>query len=753
MKLLKKSLFSVLPTVFLLVVAMSCNENFEEPTVSLDGYKVEEGFNLEVVASEPFLEAPVQIDFDSQGRIWAVEMNGFMRQLDGVGENAPTGTIKILEDRDKDGATDHVKVFLDSLVMPRAISLVYGGVLYSEPPNLWFVEVDEDDKPVNRVLVDSLYALEGNPEYQPNGLHLNVDNWIYNAGSHFRYQRKNGEWIKEPTTYRGQWGITHDNSGRLYYNNNSTQLLGDYILPNRLVRNEFLIPNKGVNQKLTSDQRVYPLHAARVNRGYVDGVLNSDSLLLEVTAACAPFIYRGGTFPEGYDENAFVCIPEINAIKRNILDFNGDSVEAHQAWEGKEFLASTDEGFRPVYLTSGPDGSMYVVDMHRGVIQHQAFLSPYLKKRAMEAQLDTIINSGRILKVSNQSQENKPFPKLDEMGANELVQLLSSPNGYLRDQAQHRLVYKKLTGALPSLLELANEDENPIAQIHALNTLNGLEQGLDANMLIKVAENSSPEVVAHAIVLLEGFIGNSDIDKVKSLFLKLFNKNDRGIDLYLASTIGVWANGNSETFTPILQELKTRYPLNQVIQEALVSGMGNLNEQNREELALSEKDSLLVQNLEKNFERKTANKKNPIYVRNGSGQDSRTKGAKLYRQICAACHQADGTGAEGLAPPLVDSEHVLPSEKLGLIILHGLRGPIEVNGTLYDMNHAMPGLNSNETLSDKDISALVSYVTNAFSKYPKGLSDKKVKELRDVAPKEGGGFTIEELDETIKTMK
>ncbi|MFC4098032.1 DUF7133 domain-containing protein [Euzebyella saccharophila] len=753
MKLLKKSLLSVLPTIFLLVVAMSCNENFEEPTVSLDGYKVEEGFNLEVVASEPFLEAPVQIDFDSQGRIWAVEMNGFMRQLDGVGENAPTGTIKILEDRDEDGATDHVKVFLDSLVMPRAISLVYGGVLYSEPPNLWFVEVDEDDKPVNRVLVDSLYALEGNPEYQPNGLHLNVDNWLYNAGSHFRYQRKNGEWIKEPTTYRGQWGVTHDNTGRLYYNNNSTQLLGDYILPNRLVRNEFLIPNKGVNQRLTSDQRVYPLHAARVNRGYVDGVLNSDSLLLEVTAACAPFIYRGGTFPEGYDENAFVCIPEINAIKRNILDFKGDRVEAHQAWEGKEFLASTDEGFRPVYLTTGPDGSMYVVDMHRGVIQHQAFLSPYLKKKAMEAQLDTIINSGRILRVSNQSQKNKTVPNLDEMGPNELVQLLTSSNGYLRDQAQHRLVYKKLTAAIPSLLELARNKEHPVSQIHALNTLNGLEQGLDSNMLIEVAENSTPEVVAHAVVILEKFIRNSDAEKVKNLFLNLFNRNDKGIDLYLASTIGIWANANSDAFSPILQELKTKYPLNQVIQEALVSGMGNLDDKNREELMLTEKDSLLAQNLVRNFKRKTADKKNPIYVRNGSGQDSRTKGAKLYRQICAACHQADGTGAEGLAPPLVDSEHVLPSEKLGLIILHGLKGPIEVNGTMYDMNHAMPGLNSNETLSDKDISALVSYVTNAFSKYPKGLSDKRVKELRDMAPKEGGGFTIQELDKTIKTIK
>lgn len=89
-------------------------------------------------------------------------------------------------------------------------------------------------------------------------------------------------------------------------------------------------------------------------------------------------------------------------IKRNILTFHGDSTSAEQAWQGKEFLASTDEGFRPVNLSDGPDGAMYVVDMHRGVIQHYAFLSPYLKKKAKREQLDTLVDYGRILKITNQ---------------------------------------------------------------------------------------------------------------------------------------------------------------------------------------------------------------------------------------------------------------------------------------------------------------------------------------------------------------
>lgn len=95
--------------------------------------------------------------------------------------------------------------------------------------------------------------------------------------------------------------------------------------------------------------------------------------MVNVTAACGPLVYRGGMFPADYDQNVFVCVPEANLIKRNILSFYGDRVEAKQAWQGKEFLASTDEGFRPVNLSNGPDGNMYVVDMHRGVIQHYAF--------------------------------------------------------------------------------------------------------------------------------------------------------------------------------------------------------------------------------------------------------------------------------------------------------------------------------------------------------------------------------------------
>ncbi|MEA1786976.1 c-type cytochrome [Arenibacter sp. GZD96] len=693
------------------------------------------------------------IDFDEEGRIWVVELTGYMTDLQGSGEDTPTGSIKILEDLDNDGTMDHAKVFLDSLLMPRALALVYGGLLYAEPPNLWFVEI-KDDKPINPVLVDSIYAAPGNPEHQPNGLLLNIDNWIYNAKSHFRYRRIQGQWQKEPTSFRGQWGITHDDFGRLYYNDNSRQLLGDYVLPNRVIRNKFHVPKNGINHILTDDQRVYPAHATAVNRGYANGVLNQDSLLIHTTAACGPLIYRGGLFGSQYDQNAFVCIPEGNLIKRNLLTFYGDHVVAKQAWEQKEFLTSLDEGFRPVNLSNGPDGAMYIVDMHRGLIAHHAYMSPYLKKKYKDMQLDTLVNYGRILKVSPSNNTKKDWPNLKQIPANHLVHLLKDRNGWIRDHAQHQLILQDVQAAIPELNSIVSNGTNPLAQIHALYTLEGLN-GLSLETLLTAAQNSSPDVTAHALVLLESFVNKINETKVLRLFQNLLAKEELTIDLYLSATIGVWIPTNEKEFLPILLQLTRRYSNHPLFQDALLSGISDLSDALLHDL-LVDHDALGVnfQNeLRTILENRSHNTRNPIFTEKSINQDNRTNGALLYQQICASCHGFDGEGIDGMAPPLMKSEYLSDhEERLGLIILHGLKGPIHVKGKLYNLNHVMPGLNNNEHLTDKDISDIIAYITNAFSDTPKMLTPETIKRLRNVKPASAEEYTIEELEKSLKSL-
>lgn len=740
-------------TIFFLLTSLliitGCNSvSYHEPIISLDKYQIEEGFKLEVVASEPFIEAPVVMDFDNQGRIWVVEMKGYMQNLEGTGQDMPNGTITILEDLDNDGVTDHSKVFIDSLILPRAIAHVYGGLLYAEPPNLWFVNI-KNDKPVNKVLVDSLYSDGGNVEHQPNGLMMHIDNWIYNAKSNFRYQMKNGKWIKEPTSFRGQWGITKDNFGRLYYNNNSTQLIGDYMLPNTAIKNPYYKPTATLNKILTPNQSVYPLHATSVNRGYQKGVLDKDSILINVTSACGPLIYRGNQFPKAYNENAFVCAPEANLVKRNILTIVDNKITAKQAIPNKEFMASTDEGFRPVNLFNGPDGNMYIVDMHRGIIQDKAYLTPYLQKHYANKKLDTIIGMGRILKVSNEKSIPNKTITIEKLNVKELVNLLYSPNGWLRDRAQQLLIFKKESTAIPLLKKIAIDTTNTIAQIHAIHTLNGLDV-LNYKLLKSILySNSKSEVISHAVVLLEQYASLNNLSSAHELINNLLQKNNKKIDLYIASALGSWVQYSSKRFFPLILELSNKYKNNEAYQEAIINSLRGVE---NEFLIFSNQikddfsETNLSELLNKTLDNKSKDLKNFIFTETVVSTDERTLGQKLFSSICAACHGIDGNGIDGLGPPLKNSEYVKgANEKLALVILHGLSGPIHVNGKLYDTNIVMPGLVNNPDFTNKDLQDIMSYLNNAFSKKTETISIEKIKLLRDKKPAKGSTFTEKEL--------
>lgn len=743
-----KNLTLYLSGLFLLY--FGCNSvSYNEPIISLDKYDIEDGFKLEVIASEPFIEAPVAMDFDNKGRMWVIEMKGYMQNLEDSGAEMPNGTISILEDLDNDGITDHSKIFMDSLVLPRAIAHVYGGLLYAEPPNLWFVNI-KNNKPVNKILVDSLYAEGGNVEHQPNGLMMHIDNWIYNAKSNFRYQRKNGKWIKEPTAFRGQWGITKDNFGRLYYNNNSTQLIGDYVLPNTIIKNTYYKPNATLNKTLTPDQRVYPLHATSVNRGYQKGVLDKDSLLINVTSACGPLIYRGNQFPKAYNENAFVCVPEANLIKRNILTFKDGIITANQAIPNKEFIAATEEGFRPVNLYNGPDGNMYIVDMHRGIIQDKAFLTPYLQKHYANKKLDTIIGMGRILKASIQNSTFKTSINLEKLNTSKLVDLLKTPNGWLRDRAQQMLIFKNDETAIPLLKDMVLDETNAISQIHAIHTLNGLN-ALDFDTIKMIlTSNSKSEVISHSLVLLEEFAALNHLDSAHELINHLIQKNNAEIDLYISMTLGKWMQLSTEMFFPIALKLSNKYKNGKIYQEAIMNSLrGDEHEfsdfLNQRKIDTSK--SILPKLITQTLDNKSKDSKHFIYTKTTVGTDSRTEGYKLFRNICAACHGMDGSGIDELAPPLNNSEYIKEStERLALVILHGLSGPIHVNGKLYDMNSVMPGLANNPDFTDKDLQDIISYLNNAFTvDKSENLSLEKIKSLRATKPKTGVTFTEKEL--------
>ena len=475
-----KNQYQLLLLLLFISVLQSCSKT-KSSQITTDEFILKEGYEIEIIATEPLLNAPLAMTFDEKGRIWAVELPGYMRDIEGSDENAPDGKIVILTDNDNDGVMDERQVFMDSLVAPRTILHAYGGLMYSNGTSLWWVKLD-DTKIVKQVLVDSLYVVGGNIEHQPNGLLYNIDNWIYSARSNVRYRFYRGEWLREPTSSRGQWGISADVNGRLYTNNNSVAIVTDHMMPNQLLQNPYQKPHFGTNQDIAENKNLYGYQATAVNRGYQEGVLDSTGKIKTLTSACSPLVYTGNLLGDDFFQNVFVCAPEANLVKRYILNEENGIKTATSAYEDSEFLVSKDETFRPVNLYNAPDGSMYILDLRKGVIQHRAYMTSYLREKILNKGLNTINGRGRIYRVVSTENKTNKATSFNEV---ESVEMLASTLTYERNFAQQQLIFKNAVSEKEAIEKIALNNKKPYGQLHAIWTLEGLDV-FDENLWIKL---------------------------------------------------------------------------------------------------------------------------------------------------------------------------------------------------------------------------------------------------------------------------
>jgi mono/diheme cytochrome c family protein/glucose/arabinose dehydrogenase len=441
------------------------------PEEAMKTFKVEKGFRVELVACEPMIQAPVAMSFDDQGRLYVVEMRGYMHDVEGSTEDKPTGRVSLLEDTDGDGRMDKATPFLDEVVMPRAVMAVNGGALVAVPPNLFFCkDTDGDGKADVKDIVATDYGtLGGQPEHMANTPVWAIDNAIWSAGYGTRFKLRGGVWQKDSGLGRGQWGLCQDDFGRLYFNYNSDMLRADLLPTEAFARNPLLRNATSINAKLAADQNIYPAHPTPgVNRGYDPKTLSADGRLTKPTGTCGALIYRGDAFPAAYRGNAFVPEPCGNLVKRFTMSESGGMVNAVNTYKGTEFLTSTDERFRPVTAANGPDGAVYIVDMYRGIIQHQSFLTHYLIANIKDRQLEQPINQGRIWRIVPDTKE-RPKP----VKVSKDVKQLTHANGWVRDTAQRLMVESGDVSVVPALKELLTNDSS-LARLHALWTLDGL---------------------------------------------------------------------------------------------------------------------------------------------------------------------------------------------------------------------------------------------------------------------------------------
>ena len=384
---------------------------------------------------------------DPDGRLWVVEMRGFMPTFEGMGEDAPVGQVVVLEDTDDDGRADKRTVFLDGLVQPRTVKVLDRGVLVIAPPQLIFArDTDGDLKADAREVLRSDVGVKGgNPEHSPNSLLWALDNWLYTSeyATDFRWTRTGLESAK--TLSRGQWGISMDDSGRIYRNFNDDPLHVDYLPGRLLARNPSAVRTRGVYEPVTDDLEVWPARPTpAVNRGYRAGVLRPDGSLAVFQAAGTPTVYRGDRLPGDAHGNVFVTEPAGNLVRRYVVKEGADGrITASNAHPKSEFLTSTDERFRPVNLLSAADGTLYIADMYRGVIQHGQYQSEYLKNQIRARGLVEPTGLGRIYRVVHETTRRATRPALSARTAADLV---SGARASERLVARHSAAAARRTG-------------------------------------------------------------------------------------------------------------------------------------------------------------------------------------------------------------------------------------------------------------------------------------------------------------------
>jgi glucose/arabinose dehydrogenase len=488
-----------------------------EPLAALQSFVLPPGFRIELVASEPLVRDPVMMTFDVRGRIWIAELPAYNFELlkelplyldmKGAAPTRPFGRVVILEDTDGDGRADKRIVYADNLDVPRAISFVGNQVLIGDPPNLWLTrDSDGDDVMDEKVLLTSDYGTPDNIEQSPNGLLWGRDNWLYNANYKSRWRLVRGEWQREPMPALGQWGLTQDDFGRLFYNTNSDQLRGDLLPSHYIAQYDRRMPLYGFNLQLAMDQSTWPARPTPgVNRGYREGQLREDGRLATFTAAAAPLIYRGSNFPERFVGNAFVPEPAGNLVKRNLLVETEGRITALHGYHGVEFLASTDERFRPVHLANAPDGTLYMVDFYRGFLEEYRFVTGSLGDQVVKRGLNQPLwGLGRIYRIVYDGRERAPRPDFAHLEPPRLVERLTDDNGWTRDAAQRLIVESGNADFVPALRALLARAGKPRDRVSTLWCLEGLqrieladiEQGLsDQDSHVRIAaetETTSP---------------------------------------------------------------------------------------------------------------------------------------------------------------------------------------------------------------------------------------------------------------------
>src|SRR5262249_54385525 len=522
------------------------------PADALKTFYMPPGYRVELVAAEPLVQDPIAIDWDVQGRLWVVEMPGFMADITGSNEHDPLGRVVVLEDTDGDGRMDKRTVFSDHLVLARSVKVLERGVLVAEPPNLWLMRDTNGDlrADVKEIVSNRFGRRDGDPQNQGNGFVWGLDNWLHTAGeTDLEFRLQGGRFEIGKTLERGEWGISEDDAGRIYRNTNESALHVDLVPTAYYARNPDLLRTRGSYERLADSNAdlntVWPVRPnPGTNRAYQTGIDRPDGTLARYTSVCAPLVYRGDRLPAELYGNVFVAEPAANLVSRLIVEGTTDGgVRARKAYERGEFLASTDERFRPVYISNAPDGTLYIVDLYHGIIEHRISITMYLRDQILARALDRPTGLGRIYRVMHDTTVRDTSSVATTPAA--LIGMLTHPNVWRRETAQRLLVEGHHTSAVPALMNVTiARDWREARRLRALWTLDGLD-AIEPPLVLTALKDEASAVRVAAVRLAERWLASGE-RAITDAVRERAADQDAAVRRQFAASVGAMPTGTRE---------------------------------------------------------------------------------------------------------------------------------------------------------------------------------------------------------------
>ena len=531
------------------------------PDEALKSFKIHPGFALEPIAVEPLVTDPVSVCYDADGRLYVVEMRGYPYP-----ENSPTGYVRRLEDADGDGRFDRSTIFCPGLSWPTGVVPYDGGVFIAVAPGILYAkDTDGDGVADDRRVMFTGFDTQ-NVQGLFNGLLWGPDGWIYGVSG------SNGGMIKnvsrpdaKPVSVRGrdfrfkpdglsfeaisgggQFGHSFDDWGHRFTCMNSNHIR-QIVLPSwYLERNPALvvptvvtdIAEEGGAGPVFRISQAEPWRIVRTRQRAADPVMSKRLPANELvpigffTSATGVTIYRGDAFPAEYRGNAFIGDVGGNLVHRKILTKRGALFHATRADQAVEFLASTDNWFRPVNFANTPDGTLLMLDMYRETIEHPFSIPEPIKKHL---DLTSGKDLGRLYNIVPKEGYRRRSPRLSLAKNSELVSLLSDPASWWRETAQRLLIERKAQDAVPALKALARDRPSAPGRVHALWTLEALGS-LGSEDLLPALRDADANVREQAARLCDGHL--DERSPLVEPLLALAHDRDSMVRFQTALTLG-----------------------------------------------------------------------------------------------------------------------------------------------------------------------------------------------------------------------